>query len=148
MLPWIIIGFLSLPWLILSRAKLQKWQESILFIDTIAGILLGIYSTSLYPLLTTNSQMLVSWLAICTIIILIPIAWYMPFVGQKRAERIVIRHVQEKKLGSRAIVDESILQGWKWQISGKYWVGGSGYPAYSGAVVNAKCGNIEKTGGL
>ena len=119
--------------------------------DTIIGILLAIYSASISALFTKDSQLLGAWVIACTLVVLVPVLWWMPFVSEKKAEEIALEYARTKHTdaflegGRRS--GQAKLDGWKWYVTVSYYKKISDCVRVE-VIVNAKCGNVEAPLGL
>jgi hypothetical protein len=124
---------------------LRTWQQNILFFDTLAGLLLGIYSASISAFFVTNLQLLGGWLVFCTIVILAPVVWWMPFIPQEKAEKGATDTIKERNPDVRNVLaesDQTKLRGCKWHVIVSASNKDGGGVSFE-VVVNAKFGNIE-----
>lgn len=150
MISWISVAAIAVVCLILCRLPLKTWQENILFVDAVVGLLLSTYSASISIFLTSNVEWLMGWLVICTLLVLFPVLWWMPFISQERAERIALDYAKSKlsNVTQVEIIEQNtILVRWKWLIPG-FYVDANGTGHDYGVSVNAKLGNIVKSAGL
>lgn len=126
----------------ISVEIMKSWQENILFVDTIIGIMLAIISTSISGFFAGNSNLLIGWLVLCTIVIAIPIVWWIPFVPQKKAQQIALQYALSKN-SNVAILNDATLDGWRWQANGYYPMITNRHDAQSFTViVHSKSGKV------
>lgn len=107
----------------------------------------SVYSASISAFLTINLELLIGWLVICTVAILVPVAWWMPLISQKRAEKIVEQYAKKKKPNAAISIrkERTKLDGWTWHVTGDFE---QGIPPHTlsapfTVVVSAKWGTIK-----
>ena len=83
---------------------LRVRRENTLFIDGIVGILLACIQLP-SAFLTGHLDPLIEWMILCTVVIVMPMVYWTPFVSEEKAEQLALAYIRARHAEARPIRD-------------------------------------------